>query len=166
MGVTEADFDNVDSGEERLLIASSGYYPALFVSYETRKYNFRGKEVEKLIVYWKVLTHVGTDEGPLLPRFYNLERNKAMRFKFGHLSDYRKDWVAANGGRQPLDRGKIPITKFREGRFLVEVVTVSHDAKGRPIKGLEWSRINSVLRPVDAKEQFDRLPVQSLVDTG
>lgn len=166
MDLKDADFENVDSGEERNLIVQSGYYPARYVSSESREYTFKGRTVEKIIVWWEVFTSPGIERGIVVPRYYNAARNKAKRFKFGRLSDYRKDWVAAHNGRPPLEPNRLPIAIFKQGLFLVEVVRVSRDAKGRPITGLEWSRVNSVFRPLDANEKFERLPVEPFADTG
>lgn len=147
MKVSDADFENIDPGEERIYVPP-GQYRAGFVSGEIRPYNFKGVAVEKLIASWEVFTSPGSTKGVMLQRFYPVERNKSNQLKFGPLCAYRKDWVAANGGRRPVDSRRLPITKFSERHCIVEIAAVTRDSTGRAIKGLEWSRIKAVIGPV------------------
>jgi len=158
MSVRDEDFDNVNPGEIRVLVPDEGWYPAQFIGYEDKRYNGWG---EKLICQWKVLTSPDKTQFTILPRYYNLQRDKARRFKFGQLHDFSKDWIAANRGRHPLDRCNRSISIFREGLFLVEVVTVRHDSKRRPFPPtLHWSKIGRVIRPIEEGENWERFPLQ------
>ena len=159
MPVCDDDFNNVNPGEIRVLLPDEGCYPAQFIGYEAKRYSGWG---EKLICQWKVLTTPDRTHFTILPRYYNLERDGGNRFKFGPLHDYSKDWVAANGGRHPLDRCNRSISIFRERLFLVEVVTVQYDSKGRSIPAtFHWSKIDRVIRPIEEGEEWERLPLQA-----
>lgn len=155
MKVTDADFENVDPGQERTYVPP-GQYRARFVSHEFRPFNFKGVSVEKLIVSWEVFTSPVCTKGVILQRFYPIERNRSNQLKFGPLCAFRKDWVAANDGRRPIDARKLPLTKFSEMDCIVEVVTVTSDSTGRAIKGLEWSRIKAVIGPVKDDQAASR----------
>lgn len=160
MKLRDQDFDNVDPGEPRFLIPQEGWYPAQFIDYESKLYGSWG---EKLIFQWKVFTSFDKNKPVILCRYYNLERKGGGQFKFGPLHDYRKDWVAANGGRHPLDRSRLSISIWKERLYLVEVVTVRHDSKGRPFSpSLYWSKVGRVIRPLEEGECWERLTVQPL----
>jgi hypothetical protein len=158
MELRDEDFENINPGEPRPLI-EEGLWPAQWLGREARVYGWG----EKLIFEWKVFMAFDKTRSVSLSRFYNAERDKAKRFVFGPLHDYRKDWVAANGGRLPLDRSRLPLSIWRDRLFLVEVVTVRQDSKGRPLSAsFLWSRIGRVLRPLMDGEHWERLPVQPL----
>ncbi|THJ19196.1 MAG: hypothetical protein CAF45_016315 [Nitrospira sp. CG24E] len=160
MQLRDEDFDNVDPGKPRILVAGEGGWPAQFAGYETKHY---GKWGEKLIFQWKVFTSIDKSKFETLIRYYNLSRNGGERFQFGPLHDFRKDWVAANGGRLPLNPSRLSLSIWKDRTFLVEVVTVRHDSKGKPISpSFYWSRIGQVIRPLEAGESWERLPLQPL----
>lgn len=146
MQICDEDFENIDPGEPRVLIAEEGIWPAQFVSFQTKTY---GQWGEKLIIQWRVFIHHDKSKHVMLCRFYNLQRDRGNRLKFGPLHDYRKDWIAANGGRHPLDRSKLPLSIFKCGIFSVEVVTVRRDSKNPLSPSIYWSKIGRVIRPVE-----------------
>lgn len=160
MEVRDEDFDNVDAGEPRFLIPDEGWYPAQLSSYETKRYGGWGN---KLIFRWKVFTSKDKTAFKLIPRYYNYERDGGGRFRFGPLHAYRRDWIAANGGRHPINRSKLPCSILKTGLFLVEVVTVRTDNERRPLPStFHWSKIGRVIRPFEEGESWERLPVQLL----
>lgn len=158
MELRDEDFDNVNPGEPRFLIPHEGGYPAQFIGYEARHYPRWG---EKLIFRWKVFTSLDRSTSHTLCRYYNLTRDPANRFRFGPLHDYRKDWIAGNGGRHLSDRSRLPLSLWQERLFLLEVVTVRQDLKGNALSpSLFWSKIGRVLCPLEESESWERLPVQ------
>lgn len=158
MELRDEDFDNVNPGEPRFLIPQEGGYPAQFIGSEIKRY---GRWGEKLIFKWKVFTSQGIDNFVILWRYYNLERDNGGRMKFGPLHAYRKDWVAANGDKHPLNRSRLPLSIFQERLFFVEVETVRHDSKGRPLSAsFHWSKIGRVIRPLAENECCEGLSVQ------
>jgi hypothetical protein len=160
MPLRDEDFDNVDPGEPRILIPEEGWYPGMVNSYEAKPY---GRWGEKLIFHWKVFTSFDKSKSVTLCRYYNFQRKGGGQFKFGPLHDYRKDWVAANGGRHPLERSRLSISIWKERLYLVEVVTVREDSKKRPLSAsFYWSKIGRVIRPLGEGERWERLPVQPL----
>lgn len=160
MQLRDEDFDNVNPGEPRILLAGEGGWPAQFAGYEAKRY---GQWGEKMIFRWKVFTSVDKSKVVTLPRYYNCDRDNGGRFKFGPLHAYRKDWVAANGGKLLQDRSRLPLSIWKDRTFLVEVVTVRHDSKGRPLSpSCYWSKIGWVIRPLEEGERWDRLPLQPL----
>ena len=98
----------------------------------------------------------------ILTRYYNLARDKAKRFKFGHLHAFRRDWISSNHGRLPLDPQRLPPSIWKNGIFLVEVVTVRKTSDGLLPPSLYWSRIGRILRPEDEGKPWTRLPLQSI----
>jgi len=160
MDLREDDFNNVNPGEPRILIPEEGWYPARATDYEAKRYGGWG---EKLIVLWMVFTSKDKSSFKMLNRYYNLQRDMGKRLKFGPLHDYRKDWVAANGGRLPVDRSRLPPAIFQGNMFLVEVLTVKRDSKGRPLSSsFYWSKIGRVIRPIEEGERWEGLPVEPL----
>lgn len=158
MQLRDEDFENVDPGEPRPLI-EEGVWLAQWQGREAKVYGWG----EKLNFRWKVFMAFDKSRSVNLSRFYNAIRNRAKRFLFGDLHDYRRDWVAANGGRHPLERSKLPLSIFQERLFLVEVVTVRHDSKGRPLSpSFYYSKIGRVIRPLEEGERWERLPIQPL----
>lgn len=158
MDLRDEDFDNVNPGEQRFLI-EEGSWPAQYVGHEAKRYGW----CEKLILRWKVFTSLDRSRSVVLSRYYNMDRDNGGRFMFGPLHDYRKDWVAANGGRHPLERSRLSISIWKERLYLVEVVTVRHDSKGRPLSpSFYWSKVGRVIRPREEGERLERLPVQPL----
>jgi hypothetical protein len=148
MELRDEGFENVNPGEPRFWVRE-GQYPAQFMVHEIKRYSWG----EKIIFHWKVFTSNDLTQFQLLDRYYNLKRDKGGRFQFGPLHDYRKDWIAANGGRHPVERHRLLITIYRNGRFLVEVVSVREDSKGRTISpSLYWSKISRVIQPIEEGE--------------
>ena len=156
MEIRDEDFDNVNPGELRFLL-QEGRYPAQYNGYEAKHY---GRWGEKLIFQWKVFTSIDRDKFQMLCRYYNITRDKGGRFKFGPLHDYRKDWIAANGGKILSDRSRLPLSIFRDKTFLVEVVTVKDDFKCRLSPSLYWSKIRRVIRPLADEDRLEGSPVQ------
>lgn len=153
MPVTDKDFENVDPGELRILIPKEGWYPAQYNGYKTVFYDGWG---EKLIFQWNVFTSSDKSKSVPLKRYYNLERKGGGRFKIGPLHAFRKDWVAANGGKVPMDRSSLPIPIWTTSLFLVEVVTVRHDSKRLPLPAsFHWSKIGRVIRPLEEGERWE-----------
>src|SRR5262249_47499289 len=135
MQLREEDFDNVNPGEARPLI-EEGLWPADFVGLESRS----GRWGEKLYANWKVFIAPGKGQFVVLPRYYTVERDGGGRFKFGRLHAYRKDWIASNGGRVPLDANRLPPSIWQKRTFLVEVATVRMGSDGVPLlRSLYWS---------------------------
>jgi hypothetical protein len=157
MELRDEDFDNVNPGELRILIPNEGWYPAQFVGYKGKRYGSWG---EKLLFQWKVFTSFDKCKSVSLCRYYNLERKGGGQFQFGPLHDYRKDWVAANGGKHPLDPKRLPLSIWKDKTFLVEVVTVRNDSRGPLPPSFYWSRIGRLIRPLEEGERWGRLPVQ------
>lgn len=150
MDVRDEDFENVNPGEPRFLIPE-GEYPAQFIDRELKYYGWG----EKLLLHWKIFTSKDLTQFQMLDRFYNVKRDKGGRFQFGPLHDYRKDWIAANGGRHPAERCRLPIAIFRHGLFLVEVSSVRQDSKGRSLSpSLHWSKVSRVIRPLEKSENL------------
>lgn len=159
MDIRDEDFDNVNPGEQRFLL-QEGWYPAQLNGCEAKHY---GRWGEKLIFQWKVFTSNDKIAFKMIPRYYNLDRDKGGRYKFGPLSGYRKDWVAANGGKLLENRSRLPLSIFRERLIFVEVVTVRHDSKGLPLSSsFYWSKVGRVIRPLEEGETWERLPIQPL----
>jgi len=163
MELRDEDFANVNPGETRVLIPEEGWYRAQFNGYEAKRY---GRWGEKLIFQWKVFTSHDKASFKMLYRYYNLDRDKGERFKFGPLHAYRKDWVAANRGRHPLNRASLPLSIFREHLFLVEVVTVRNGADAPLSPSFYWSKIRRVIRPLEDGEPWEGLPVQPYNSSG
>jgi len=158
MKIRDEDFDNVNPGEPRVLI-EEGVWPARWLRREAKVYGWG----EKLIFHWEVFMACDKSRFVVLNCFYNAKRDRAKRFQFGQLHNYRKDWVAANGGRASLDRSKLPLTIWQARMFYVEVVTVRRDSKGRPLSpSFYWSKVGRVIRPLEEGETWERLPVQPL----
>jgi len=158
MEIRDEDFDHVDPGEPRVLI-EEGVWPARWLRHEAKVYGWG----EKLIFHWEVFMAFDRSRSLSLNRFYNAKRDRANRFCFGPLHDYRKDWVSANRGRHPLERSRLSISIWKERLYLVEVVTVRHDPKGRSLSpSYYWSKIGRVIRPLEEGETWERLPVQPL----
>lgn len=160
MQVRDEDFDNVNPGEPHVLIPNEGWYPAEFDGVESKFYGSWG---EKLIVQWKVFTSNDLTAFKMIPRYYNVERDKGNRFKFGEFHEYRRDWIRSNRGRHPLVRSRLPLSIWKQSLFFVEVETVRRDSKGGPLAAsFHWSKIGRVIRPVEEGETWEGLPVQPL----
>ena len=160
-GSVQNDFEDVEAGEPRRLLPQPGVYPAEYVTHFIRKFASWG---EKLIFEWKVFTNPNLDpkQTVKLCRYYNVKRTRAGKFCFGDGHDYRKDWIAANGGRLPLDRGKVPFTVFQNKTMLVAVGSVTKDAQ-RPLSPSSyWSKIEWIVGPLEEGKMIDRLPLEPL----
>lgn len=158
MQIREEDFENVNPGEQRILLVE-GCWPAEVVSFESKSY---GRWGEKLIFRWKVFTSRDKSTSRILCRYHNLDRDKGGRFKFGPLHSYRKDWIAANDGKVPFDPKKLPLSIWKDRTFLVEVVTVRSASNGVLAPSLHWSKIGRLIRPLAEEEAWERLPFQPL----
>lgn len=156
MELHDEEFDNVNPGESIILIPSQGFYPAQFSRREIRQYGTWGT---KLLFYWKVFVTPDMTTSVDLVRYYNAERDKAGRFKFGPLHGYRQDWVAANRGKVPLAREKLPPSIFQGQTFVVEVVTVTRNTRGPLSESFHWSKISRVIRPLEDDERVERCPL-------
>ncbi len=156
MDVRDEAFENVEPGETRRLL-QEGVWPAECLGRANKSY---GGLKDKVTFQWKVFLSPDKSRSTVLPRYYNAPRNKAGRFMFGHLSDYRIDWVAANYGHLPLDPKRLPPSIWEKGTFLVEVVTVRRTRNGPLPPSLYWSRIGRVIRPLEEGERWEGLPVQ------
>jgi hypothetical protein len=150
MQIREEDFENVNPGEQRILLVE-GYWPAEFVSCESKNYGVWG---EKLIFHWKVFTSLDKRTFRILYHWHNCQRDKGGRFKFGPLHSYRKDWIAANHGKMPLDPRRLPLSIWKDQTFLVEVVTVRKASNGVLVPSLHWSKIGRVIRPLTEGEPW------------
>ena len=157
MQLGDEDFDNVNPGEGRILI-EEGLWPAKYLDHGIKP----GQYGEKLTVRWGIVMSADKIRSVILPRFYNLKRDKGERFMFGHLHAYRRDWVVSNNGRLPMDSRKLPPSIWKEGTFLVEVVTVRSTRDGSLPPSLYYSRVGRVIRPLDEEERWERLPLQPL----
>jgi hypothetical protein len=156
MELRDEDFNNVNPGEPRVLI-EEGVWPARWLRREAKVYGWG----EKLIFHWEVFMAFDKSRFVNLSGYYTAKRDRANRFYFGPLHNYRKDWIAANGGKVPLDPSKLPLSVWQERLFLVEVVTVRHDSKGRPLSpSLYYSKIDRVIRPLGEEETWETLPIQ------
>jgi hypothetical protein len=157
MKLRDEDFDNVNPGEPRFLL-QEGAYPAEWVGRESKIYKGWG---EKVIFLFKVFTSSDKSRSVTLSRYYNAQRDGGNRFIFGPLHDLRKDWIAANRGKLPLENYKLSLSIWKDKMFLVDVATVRHDSKGRQLApSLHWSKVSRVLRPMDEDEKWDRLPME------
>jgi hypothetical protein len=120
------DFNNINPGESKFLVPP-GVYPARFLDREAKTYVPWG---EKLVFRWQIFTAYDLSSSITLYRYYNLERDGGGRFMFGDGHHYWKDWVAANDGRRPIERKRLPPSKFENKLSLVRVVTVTSDQEG------------------------------------
>lgn len=150
MDLRDEDFENVNPGEPRIFMLD-GQYPAQFIGRKSKHYSWG----EKLIFHWRVFISRDLTESKTLDRYYNAHRDKAGRFLFGDLHGYRKDWIAANGGKHPSLRSRLPITIFGNSLFLVEVISVREDSDGHPLSpSLYWSKVKRVIRPLEEGENL------------
>lgn len=155
MKLRDEDFENVDPGESRPLI-EEGVWPAQYLRKEGIP---PGRYGEKLYVWWKVFMSLDKGRSVVLPRYYNIERNKGGRPKFGHHHAFRRDWVQSNDGRLPLEPNKLPLSIWERGLFRVEVVTVRKSDDGPLPPSLYWSRIGRIVGPLAEGEAWEGLPL-------
>lgn len=156
MDLRDEDFNNVNPGEPRILI-EQGMWPAQYLRKEGRP---PGRYGEKLYVWWRIFMSLDKGRSVVLPRYYNIERDKGGRLKFGHHHAFRRDWVQSNYGRLPLEPNKFPPSIWEQGVFLVEVVTVRKSNDGPLPSSLYWSRIGRIVRPLAEGETWEGLPLQ------
>jgi hypothetical protein len=142
-----------------------GIYPAECLRWDHRPDPRWG---EKEVFEYRIFrsSALASGDSTILYRYYNIKRNENGRLVFGHRHEYRKDWIAANSGRHPNDWNSLPPSIFKRGLLLVSVVTVRKDSKGPLLKTLYYSRVDRVIGPVDAEEQFNSLPLQPCEEAG
>lgn len=158
--LSDGDFENVASGEERLLLSQEGIYPARLICWHSQLHPLFG---EKLIFDWNVFLSPALDkyESCKLLRYYNVKRENGKPF-FGHHHEYRKDWIAANNGRRPFVRSSLPPKVFEKKLFLIGIKTVCKDSKGDLQPSVYYSRVDRIIRPLEDGEEIDRVPVQAI----
>ena len=154
--MNDEDFNNINPGESKLWVPP-GVYPAWLLDREPKTYIPWG---EKLVFRWRTFTACDLSSSINLFRYYNLARDGGGRFMFGDGHDYWKDWVAANDGRRPIERKRLPPSKFENTLFLVRVVTVTRDQEGPLCSALHSSKVGRLIRPVVDGEKFERLPLE------
>lgn len=153
MEMRDEDFENLDPVDPPILLGE-GLYPAKRIKQEARKYSYG----EKLVQVWHVYISSDLTQYVVLSAFYNLSRDGGGRFDFGKVHSYRRDWIAANGGRMP-PRNSLP-NKVWEGIKVVEVRTVTRERRGPLHPSNYYSVVNRVVRPVEDGETFETLPLQ------
>jgi hypothetical protein len=113
-----------------------------------------------MVVTWKVFTSPDLSNYVTLYRYYNIKRDRAKRMIFGDGHDYRKDWIAANHGRIPAERKRLPLSIWKRCKYVVVVQTVTHDQKRSLPASSRWSKVGYVMRPVEEGESFERFPLE------
>ncbi len=79
-----------------------------------------------------------------LQRFYNVTVGPGGRFRAGRHSAYRREWITVTGRRPARDR--LPPSAFKHVLVRVEVRTVTHDSKQRPLPvGAQYSVVSRVI---------------------
>jgi hypothetical protein len=154
--MNDEDFNSINPGESKLWVPP-GQYPAQYLDFKTRLYRPWG---EKLVFRWRIFIACDLSNSITLYRYYNLKRDGGGRFMFGDGHDYWKDWVAANNGKRPLNREKLPPSQFERRLFWVRVVTVTEDRDGPVCSALHSSRVGRLIRPFIEGEKFERLPLE------
>jgi len=152
------EFDDIEPGQARVLL-QPGLYPAQYVSRSFRRFNGWG---EKLIVQWKVFLSANKQHHVTLSRYYNVQRNKALRLVIGDGHCYRKDWIAANNGRVSIERTRLPFSVFEDKMMVVAVLTVTKDSQRSIPAFSQWSKIGWIERPLGESESLERLPLEPL----
>ena len=153
----DEDFENIDSGP-CLQIIPPGYYLADCVEYTSRVYGDTWGE--RLILAWKIYRSFSPVQTVELTGYYTIRRNPAGRIKVGDRHAYRRDWIKVNHGRHPNRRDSLPISKFKEGRLLVAVVTVTQDSKKQPLHpSCQYSKVADVVRPIQDGDSLKTFPL-------
>ena len=155
MAAGDEQFENINPGDVRPRI-EPGLWPAACIRHEFKV----GPYGEKLWLYWKVFISPDCTQSVVLHRYYNVDRDENGKLAIGHLHAYRRDWISARNGKWPGSLNNLPVSVFKKGLFLVQVVDVQKTADGPLPPALYWSRIGPIIRPVDEGETWQRLPAQ------
>lgn len=156
VSLTDEDFENINPGDSRTLIAAEGIYPALW----------RGRTLSaspwglKIKFEWAVYVAQDFSRSVALHGFYNAKRDKGNRLKFGPNHAFYKDWIAANRGVLPSPPNALPLSVFKDTKFYVEVVTVIRDTRGPLHPSCYWSKVGRIIRPLGDDETVKGLPLQ------
>ena len=156
VSLTDEDFENINPGDSRTLIAAQGIYPALW------KGGNPSVSPWGLKIKFEWLVYVAQDfsRSIALHGFYNAKRDRGNRFIFGPNHAFRKDLIAANRGVLPSRPTSLPLSVFKDKTFYVEVVTVIRDTRGPLHPSCYWSKVGRIIRPVGEAETVQRLPLQ------
>jgi len=150
----ETPFENVNSGEPRVLIPP-GEYPGNLLRWEEAQTPWG----EKLYAYYEVFLLADNKKSVHLRRHYKVDRDTTGAWFCGDGHDYRKDWIRANRGRLPIPRKRLPIGKFGESMMVLAIETVMRDGR-RPLHPSSYySKVGFVVRPLEEGEVLLRCPV-------
>ncbi len=155
-GFEDEDFENVNPGDARTLIAAEGIYPALWKG-RTPSASPWGPKIQ---FEWLVYLSPDFSQSVRLHAYYNAKRDAGNRFRFGPNHAFRKDWIAANRGILPARSTALSLSLFKDQTFYVEVVTVTRDTRGPLHPSCHWSKVGRLIRPLGEGECIHRLPLQ------
>jgi hypothetical protein len=153
--LSDDDFENVAGGEP-LPWLPPDQYPARLVRSRKKMYLGWG---EKKIFHWQVYISPDLKQHVELLQFHGVTRDDKGNAIFGHHSRYRKDWIAANGGRLPYDPRRLSLSVFKK-LLWVEVETVTRDQCASLPSSCHYSKVKRVIRLVEDGEEFAGGPLQ------
>ena len=154
----DEEFENINPGVPRILLPE-GLWVGKLREHDKKQTPWG----EKLVLCWEIYQTLEMSGGVTLERYYNVTRDRGGRLQFGDCHDYRRDWIAANGGKHPVRRESLSLRVFEGRCFLVAVVTVKHDGQKRPLnQSCYYSKVGWIKRPVDEGETFEALPAEPL----
>jgi hypothetical protein len=132
---------------DRPPLVAAGIYDLAFVHYETVR--LYGGRAEKIALWWRIVS-LGTVNGVVLPRYYNVKTlvgkpGKGGRFRIGWKSDFVREYALLYGLPSRLDR--IAMTRFHDSVVVGRVRGVSRDYRDREIpKDLCYSVVGELLK--------------------
>ena len=127
---------------ERPILIEPGNYAAVMIDW---KVNYSGYfKKHSLLMHFRIV-EMGEFYGVVLPAWFNIQPSKGKSIKAGWRSDFLRMYQECFNTR--LDRrDRIPMHRFENVAFKVEVETISKDSKGHPLGKInQYSRVRRCL---------------------
>jgi hypothetical protein len=151
-GRDECQFEPEDEGrldpDDKLVLIPDGLYQARFLGHETRRSS--GRFGPKVYMYFEI-TAPEEFAGEVLVKYYNVKRISGSARRGGGFTPSSKGALCRDFARlidEPGRLDRIPLSRFRDKEWIIKVVSVLQDSKGRLLtSSLRYSKVEDIVGP-------------------
>jgi hypothetical protein len=149
-GRDECQFEPEDEGrldpDDKLVLIPDGLYQARFLGHETRRSS--GRFGPKVYMYFEI-TAPEEFAGEVLVKYYNVKRISGSARRGGGFTPSSKGDLCRDFARlidEPGRLDRIPLSRFRDKEWIIKVVSVLQDSKGRLLtSAVRYSKVDDIV---------------------
>ena len=147
-GWREAEDEGRLDPDDKLILIPDGMYQARFLGHETRRSS--GRFGPKVYMYFEI-TAPEEFAGEVLVKYYNVKRISGSARRGGGFTPASKGDLCRDFARlidEPGRLDRIPLSRFRDKEWIIKVVSVLQDSKGRLLtSSLRYSKVEDIVGP-------------------